>query len=372
LRRSHFEALKPVCPRCRIEHQVDVPLVLATVSEQEGDVIVEGVMHCSAQACQQEYPIIDAIPIIVPNVRSYLSENLFHLTLRHDRSEAIESLLGDAAGPGSAYDVNRQHLSTYGWDHYHEFAPGRPTTDNRAGTASRCLEQSLNLVGDRFAGKTIELGCSVGRTTFDIAQRTDDLVLGIDVNYSMLQVAQNVLRTGIVRYPQRRVGIVYDRCEFEDQFAGAERVDFWACDALALPFSTQSFSCAVALNVLDCVVSPHAFLTSVADLLSENGVAVLSTPYDWSGSVTPIEAWIGGHSQRGDEHGASESLLRSLLTPGAHTQSSGRLRLTGEIQKVPWRARLHDRSFVEYTVHVVTAEALPTEHSVDSIKPRSS
>jgi SAM-dependent methyltransferase len=344
--------------------------VLAYVSEEVSDIIVEGVMHCSARACQQEYPIIDAIPIIVPNVRAYLSENLFHITLRQGRSEAIESLLGDAAGPGSAYDVNRQHLSTYGWDHYHDFDPGRSATDNRAGTVSRCLDQSLSLVGGRFAGRAIELGCSVGRTTFDIAQRTDDLVLGVDVNFSMLQVAQTVLRTGVVRYPQRRVGIVYDRCEFDVQFAGADRTDFWACDALALPFSTQSFSCAVAFNVLDCVVSPQAFLDSVADLLSENGVAVLSTPYDWSGSVTPIEAWIGGHSQRGDDHGASEPLLRSLLTPGTHPQSSDRLRLTAEIQHVPWRARLHDRSYVEYMVHVVTAEALPAKHPSDIEKTK--
>jgi SAM-dependent methyltransferase/uncharacterized protein YbaR (Trm112 family) len=361
LRRSHFEAIQPVCPRCRLERQLDVPLVLATVTKEEHDVIVEGVLHCGAEMCLQEYPIIDAIPIIVPNVRAYLCENLFHLTLRHDRSDAIESLLGDAAGPGSAYDVSRQHLSTYAWDHYHEFDPRGDATENRAGAVSRCLEHSLNLVGDRFSGHAIEVGCSVGRATFDLAKRTDDLVLGVDVNFSMLQVAQTLLRTGVVRYPRRRVGIVYDRCEFEVQFDEADRVDFWACDALALPFSTGSFSCAVALNVLDCVVSPCAFLDSVADLLTPGGKAVFATPYDWSSGVTPVEAWIGGHSQRGPDHGASEPLLRSLLTPGAHPQSSDRLRLTAEIQHMPWHARLHDRSFVEYTVHIVAAEALPPE-----------
>ncbi len=355
MRRSHFEALQPVCPRCRLDGQLNVPLQLATVTEEEHDTIVEGVLHCSAQTCQQEYPIIDAIPIIVPNVRTYLSENLFYLTLRHDRSEAIESLLGDAAGPGSPYDVGRQHLSTYGWDHYHEFDPQGETADDRAGTVGRCLEQSLQLVGDRFAGNVIEVGCSVGRATFDLTRRTDELVLGVDVNFSMLQVAQTVLRTGVVRFPLRRVGLVYDRCEFEVQFDRADKVDFWACDALALPFSNGSFSCAVALNVLDCVVSPRGFLDALADLLTEGGTAVLSTPYDWSGNVTPVEAWIGGHSQRGDDHGASEPLLRSLLTAGAHPLSSERLRLTNEIQHVPWSARLHDRRFVEYAGHDVTA-----------------
>jgi SAM-dependent methyltransferase len=224
---------------------------------------------------------------------------------------------------------------------------------------SRCLERSLDLLGDRSSGSVIDIGCSVGRGAFDLARRTEGLVLGVDVNFSMLQLAQTVLRTGKVRYPRRRVGVVYDRREFAAEFAGADRVDFWACDALALPFGSGSFSCAVALNVLDCVVSPSGLLDSLADVLASGGSAVLTTPYDWSGSVTPIEAWIGGHSQRGPDRGASEPLLRALLTPGAHPQSSERLRLTAEIEQVPWRTRVHDRSMVEYTVHLVAAEAHP-------------
>jgi SAM-dependent methyltransferase len=316
-------------------------------------------MQCEAETCLQEYPIVDAIPIIVPNVRSYIFDNLFHITLRGDRSSIVESLLGDAAGQGSPYDVRRQHLSTYGWDHYHDLDPNGDPAGDRSGSVSRCLERSLELVGDRIAGNAIEVGCSVGRTAFDLAQRSDHLMLGVDVNFSMLQVAQMALRTGAVRYPLRRVGIVYDRSEFDVHFDCAQRVDFWACDALALPFVRGSFTCVVALNVLDCVVSPRGFLDAVADLLAPGGSALFSTPYDWSGAVTPVEAWIGGHSQRGEDHGASEPLLRLLLTPGAHPQSSGRLRITAEIEHVPWRARLHDRSIVEYTVHIVAAEALP-------------
>lgn len=361
MRRSHLEALKPVCPRCRLERQLDVPLVLSTVIEEESGIIIEGVLHCGDEACLQEYPVIDAIPIFVPNVRAYMSDNLFHLTLRHDRSEIIESLLGDVAGPTSPYDMTRQHLSTYAWDHYGEFDPKRDPTDDRAGSASKCLERSLELVGGHPSGNALDIGCSAGRGAFDLAQRTDGLVLGIDVNFSMLQLAQTVLRTGAVGYPRRRIGIVYDRCEFDVGFSGTDRVDFWVCDALALPFSAGSFSLAVALNVLDCVVSPRGFLDTVADVLIPGGSAVFATPYDWSGNVTPVEAWIGGHSQRGPDRGASEPLLRSLLTPGAHQQSSDRLRLTGEIEHVPWRTRVHDRSMVEYTVHVVVAEAFGTE-----------
>jgi SAM-dependent methyltransferase len=224
----------------------------------------------------------------------------------------------------------------------------------------RCLGQGLELIGEQANGPVIDLGCSVGRTAFDLAQRSDELVLGVDVNFPMLRLARRVLEDGIVRYPRRRVGIVYDRREFSARFDRSDRVDFWACDALALPFSKDTFGLAVAINVLDCVASPHDFLQSLRHVLRPGGAAVLSTPYDWSAGVTAVEAWIGGHSQRGPDRGASEPFLRSLLTPGAHPQCVDGLRITGEIADVPWHARLHDRSTVTYGVHLLAVQASGT------------
>ena len=199
----------------------------------------------------------------------------------------------------------------------------------------------------------LDIGCSVGRTSFELAARTDGLVLGIDLHLPMLRVARRVLQTGTVRYPRRRVGIVYDRREFEVAFDHAERVDFWACDAMALPFRDAGFGAAVALNVLDCTNAPRDFLERLALALKPGGTAVLSTPYDWSTGATDVQAWIGGHSQRGPDRGASEPFLRALLTEGAHPQSVSGLRILGEIAEFPWQARLHDRSIVSYATHIL-------------------
>ena len=130
------------------------------------------------------------------------------------------------------------------------------------------------------------------------------------------------------------------------------------CDALALPFVPGSFGLAVGLNVLDCVASPRDFLESLSGLLRPGGSALLSTPYDWSPAATPFEAWIGGHSQRGPDGGASEPFLRTLLTFGAHPQSVRGLKITGEIERQPWHVRLHERSGVDYDVHIVAAESV--------------
>jgi hypothetical protein len=96
-------------------------------------------------------------------------------------------------------------------------------------------------------------------------------------------------------------------------------------------------------------------------VLEPGSGAVLSTPYDWSPDITPVEAWIGGHSQRGPGRGSSEPVLRLLLGPRESAEGdTAPFRLVGEEERVPWQARIHERSTVDYAVHVVAVEV---EHS---------
>lgn len=337
-------------------------LLLQTVLLEEDDSVIEGVLHCPDPACLLEYPIVDGIPLLLPDIRSYLSDNLNHLVARDDLSATIETMLGDAAGPGTLFDTSRQHLSTYAWDSYGDLDPDEDSAagDAPPGAIVRCLDAGLELLAHDIAAPIIDIGCAVGRTSFELAARADGLVLGIDVNFSMLKLAALVLRTGRVSYPRRRVGVVYDRRDFPVALPGAANVDFWACDALAPPFADSSFRFALGLNVLDCVTAPHALLSAISRLLGDGGQTLLATPYDWSQATTPMEAWLGGHSQRGPGAGAGEPLLRSLLTPGQHPQSLDNLRLSGEIENFPWHARMHERSNVGYSVHVVAAETTGT------------
>jgi SAM-dependent methyltransferase len=151
------------------------------------------------------------------------------------------------------------------------------------------------------------------------------------------------------------VGLVYERREFPARFANRENVDFWACDATALPFPAGTFSLAVNMNLLDCVCAPRELLVTLARVLKAGGKAVLTCPYDWSTDATPLEAWLGGHSQRSPLAGASEAVLRALLTPGAHPSSIKGLELFAEREDLPWRVRLHERSTMTYKVHLVVA-----------------
>jgi SAM-dependent methyltransferase/uncharacterized protein YbaR (Trm112 family) len=360
MRLRHFEALRPHCPLCARDRGEVQPLALATVARRDGDTILEGVMLCPSRACQREYPILDGVPIILAGLREFLAQNLFQAMMRDDLSDMMESILGDVAGPASLLDSVRHQLNCYAWDHYATHDPAEPVPTEahtpRAGAAVRVLGDGLALATPWPEGPIVDMGCSVGGTTFALAEKTGRLVVGIDLNLAMLRLAAGVLLRREVRYPRKRTGVVYDQRRFAVDLPQAENVDFWACDVAALPFAAGTFAAAAVLNVIDCVRNPRDVLAEAARVLTPGGKAIITSPYDWSAAATPIETWLGGHSQRGNDHGSSAAVLRGLLTPGGHPAAIEGLRLAAEVNEVPWHVRLHDRSTVGYSVHLVVAE----------------
>jgi SAM-dependent methyltransferase len=384
VRLSHFTAFAPVCPVCaRVCARTGRPapnLVIAAVAAGSAAEITAGTLHCPG--CRHEYPVVDGIPLIVPELRRLLGERGIELLLRDDLDAASESLIGDAIGPDSWLDGIRQTQSTYGWDGYGDLDPAENSCsdDLRPGAARRCLARLLELApGTGEARRVLDLGCAVGRTSFDLADaHPQALVLGIDIHLGLLRLAQAAAR-GSVNYPRRRIGLVYDRRRFPVAFAGAARVDFWACDALALPFAPAAAQLCLALNLLDCVPDPRRLLQGMADAVAPGGHILLATPYDWSTRATPLEAWLGGHSQRAAHGGAGEAFLHALVgdTPDADPfladprpadpahAIAGLVRI-GEQAEWPWATRLHARSAVHYRTHLLALRRAAAAARIDS------
>jgi SAM-dependent methyltransferase len=307
----------------------------------------------------------------VPELRTLLTDRGIELLLRDDVDPLLESMFGDAMGPGGWFDVLRQTVSSYAWDGWADLDPdeasvaaggGTPGAMEGAGVAPgpvpgavrRCLERLLEMAGPvEGVARVLDVGCAAGRSAFLLAERhAGALVLGIDMHLGLLRLAQGALR-GVVSYPRRRIGLVYDRRRFAVSLGGAERVDFWACDALALPFAAGAVDLVAALNVLDCVAEPRRLLAGLAEVLRGEGRLLVATPYDWSTRATPVETWIGGHSQRAAHRGAAEPFLRTLLSEGEHPQSVGGLQVLEEVAAWPWQTRLHERSSVSYRSHLL-------------------
>lgn len=356
MRWTHFESLRPVCPRCLFIMGAEETLELAEVAREDAHGVLEGRLVCPSEDCRQEYPIIDGVPILVPDLRTYVIGNLSYLLARDDLSEGVESLLGDAAGPTSLLDSVRQSVNGYAWDHYAAHDPQEPAASAAlSGAAGRCLQAGLEALKKLPEGPLLDLGCATGGASFALAQVLGGtrLVVGLDASMPMLRIAQRVLQRGEVSYPRRRVGMVYDRRTFSHRPEGQERVDFWLADASTPPFASGTFAAVAALNLLDCLPDPPHLLAQIERLLQPGGGAVLTCPYDWSANATPAEYWLGGHSQRGEHGGAAEPMVRRLLTPGGHERSVKTLTLEAEIENHPWQVRVHDRALMTYSTHLL-------------------
>jgi SAM-dependent methyltransferase len=295
-----------------------------------------GSLVCTALDCGQEYPVIEGIPILARDVRSWIRANHADLLARHDLANPVQSLIGDCLDPTAPFNLSRQHLSIYAADHY-----GTGTDRPAGGSVHDLLAAGLAHCSALPDGAVLDLGCAVGGTTFALARHFPQRpVLGLDLSWSMLRLGREALDTGAVTYPLREVGLVYESCTRPVERSGARPAGFWLADAIDPPLPPESAALIVALNLLDCVNDPPGLLRSIAALLVPGGMCLLATPFDWSANATPIEGWIGGHSQRAPDGGRAEPRFRTLL------ESTG-LRLECE-ENHSWSLRLHARSRVSY------------------------
>ncbi len=336
------------------------------VSLQQDDDVLEGLLRCPTAACRHEFPIIDGIPVIVPQLREYLRGWSERIRSRDSFTEPVESLLGDCCGAGTSFEDERQRLSSYAWDHWGDCdsAEHRDATDSVSpGSIVRLLNAGLSAFAPQLMvpdGPVLDVGCAVGRTTHELERVFERPVLGIDLDLSMLRFARRVRDTGIVEYPRRRVGLAYDRRRFDVAgkitASARARVDYWCCDATVLPFVEERFSFVSSLNLLDCVASPLAHLREIARSLLPTGLGVIASPYDWAAAATPVEGWLGGHSQRGETAGSSEQLVRDLLTAGRHPAAIEGIQIVAEQAAVPWCVRMHERAIMHYRSHMLVVK----------------
>lgn len=339
MRLEIFEELAPVCPRCLHGGAGEHPVILAERAEERAGRLWHGILHCSNGACWMEFPVIDGVPVLVADPPAFLQGARAHVLARDDLPETMVGLLGDALGPGGEFDTTRQHLSIYCDAHFSDWAGGG------APDIVATMRAGLRALGD-VRGPAIDLGGAVGRGSWELA-RILAPVLCADLNVAFLRLAQCLMLDGEARVDRRRVGLVYNRTRIAlPTDAASERLDFWAADAMALPFRAGAFGLATAINLVDSIAGPTEAVAEAARVLAPGGGAVVTTPHDWSSNATEPARWMGGHSQRGPAAGAAEPVLAATLR--AHG-----LEPIAERDDLPWTLRLHSRAEMHYRLHLV-------------------
>jgi SAM-dependent methyltransferase len=346
---EHYERLQPICPACWLTQRTVSVLRLAQIALRDGNEILEGSLVCPERMCQREHAIIDGIPIILANPASWAEHQFQHIVRRHDLTPFTESLLGDLMGPGSNLDRERGNNGIYAHAHWAAEAPAYLSV----------FDAARGLLAAPPQGLWIDIGCSVGRGTFELARATGGLSVGVDLNFSMLRLADEIRRTGRARYARRRVGLAFDFVDDELPGLPAGDVSFWCADVTTVPFAAGQFQGALCMNMLDCVPSPLTLLCEVGRITAPGSESILGTPFDWAAGATEASAWLGGHSQRSAHQGSSLAELRRILSPDCQAGIDTGLVIESERDGVKWRLQTNERSATEYDVYLARLRRKP-------------
>ncbi len=182
---------------------------------------------------------------------------------------------------------------------------------------ARCARQCLELMGGRRKGTALDVGCALGRTTFELA-RGFAAVTGVDSSRRFIDVATGMRDDGRISYYLIKEGELTTRVErslVDFELDGLhDRVDFVCADALSLPPECTGYDLVFAGNLLDRLKSPRQFLASLSQRLNPGGLLVLTSPYTWCVEFTPRREWLGGFSEGGRDVTSLDG-LKTVLDP---------------------------------------------------------
>ncbi len=169
---------------------------------------------------------------------------------------------------------------------------------------ARCAKLCLQLMADRKKGKALDLGCAVGRTSFELAHEFDE-VIGLDLSARFIECATKLKEKGSLKYNVITEGELVTPSKAElsklNLDKTKDKVSFYQEDACNLDSHHEEYDLIFAGNLLDRLQDPKQFLRSVHNYLSVNGILVMSSPYTLLVEYTPRENWMGGYVENEKE-----------------------------------------------------------------------
>ena len=94
----------------------------------------------------------------------------------------------------------------------------------------------------------------------------------------------------------------------------AHKCDFWQGDACNLSDKFNNYDLVFAGNLIDRLYEPEKFVSRIHELVNEDGLLVITSPYTWLSEFTDQENWIGGYKRDGENFTTLDG-LKELLAP---------------------------------------------------------
>jgi 5-histidylcysteine sulfoxide synthase/putative 4-mercaptohistidine N1-methyltranferase len=149
--------------------------------------------------------------------------------------------------------------------------------------------------------RAVDIGCSVGGSTFELAQTFDEVV-GVDLSASFIDTANRMKNEGSVPYYQAGQGDLGDRrIASVDNAEEGGLVHFRRADACSLPGELMGLDAALLANLLCRLPSPKSCLGRLGGprgIIKPGGIAVIVSPYSWLEEFTAKNIWLGGYEDK--------------------------------------------------------------------------
>lgn len=176
---------------------------------------------------------------------------------------------------------------------------------------------ALELTRGRPQRRALDIGCAVGRTSFELARGGFEAVIGVDFSARFINLADELIGRGLVRYALTDEGELQSFREVGlDQLGFAEcasRVAFLQGDACNLKDVHRDYDLVVAANLIDRLYDPRKFLADISQRIVAGGVLVITSPYTWLEEHTPRSQWLGGFKKEGERYTTLDALHELLV-----------------------------------------------------------
>jgi putative 4-mercaptohistidine N1-methyltranferase len=214
------------------------------------------------------------------------------------------------------YDSGRG-LSEYLLFHYGSTEPLLAPRWVEAGALefpARCVSQCLDVARLPSKARALDLGCAVGRSSFELARRCTE-VIGIDFSQQFIELADRLRQRGFLRFRSFEEGeLTKARRAVVPPEIDRQRVKFEVGDATNLRADLGEFDVVLAANLIDRLAAPLKCLERLPGLLRPGGQLILASPYTWLASYTPKRNWLGGFA-RGARTVKTFDALQRILAP---------------------------------------------------------
>jgi putative 4-mercaptohistidine N1-methyltranferase len=174
----------------------------------------------------------------------------------------------------------------------------------------------LSYMPENKGGKALDLGCAVGRSSFELATYFDH-VDGIDFSARFIKTAVAMQERGEIRYNLIEEGELTSFKARKLSSLGlaecADKVHFAQGDACNLKPQFTGYDLIFMGNLLDRVYSPKKVLNDVTARLNAGGLLVIASPFTWLEEYTERSEWLGGYKDENGETLTSTEALEATL-----------------------------------------------------------